>query len=185
MHKIKENLPNYDAVDVRLRYFQLASDLLRFSEITSSMAKSLRSRVEHHLLHDQCINKFIAQVGDPLITDLTVEIEDAMKETSPNLSGFNLFNPKPLDKSKEMRNNLFFHYGISVNNSFEGQVTTAIPEVNPVHASSELQDFKNAFDGGINFLNEKLKKSAKQLGSERNLNEAKTFIETKKPTSTV
>ena len=60
LHKIKENIPNYDAVDVSLRYFQLASDLLKFSEITSSKVKSLRSRVEHHLPNDQCINKFIA-----------------------------------------------------------------------------------------------------------------------------
>ena len=56
--------------------------------------------------------------------------------------------------------------------------------LNPVHAAGELEDFMEAFDDGINFLYEKLKKSAKQLGSERNLNEAKTFIETKKPTST-
>ena len=35
LHEIKENLPNYDAVDVSLRYFQLASDLLKFPEITS------------------------------------------------------------------------------------------------------------------------------------------------------
>ena len=76
------------------------------------------------------------------------------------------------------------HYGISVNDSFEGQVTTVIPVVNPVHAASELEDFKETFDDGINFLTGKLKKSVKQLGSERNLNEAKTFIETKKPTST-
>ena len=55
--------------------------------------------------------------------------------------------------------------------------------LNPVHAASEFEDFMEAFDDGVNFLNEKLKKSAKQLGSERNLNEAKTFIETKKPTS--
>ena len=33
------------------------------------------------------------------------------------------------------------------------------------------------------FLNEKLKKSEKQLVSEKNLNEAKTFIETEKSTS--
>ena len=56
--------------------------------------------------------------------------------------------------------------------------------VNPVHSASELEDFKEALDDGINFLNEKLKKSAKQLGSERNLNEAKTFTDINKPTST-
>ena len=187
LHEIKENLPNYDAVDVSLKYFQLASDLLKFPEITSSKVKSLRLTVEHHLPNDQCINKFTAQVGDPLMTDLIVETEDAMKETSPVLSGFDLFNSEALDKSKEnlkdLSKTLCAHYGISVNDSYEGQVTTAIPLLNPVHVASELKDFMAAFDVGVNFLNEKLK-SAKQLGSERNLNEAKTFIETKKPTST-
>ena len=78
---------------------------------------------------------------------------------------FQPFNSEALDKSKENRIDLLKtlsdHYGISVNNSFEGQVTSAIPVVNPVHSASELEDFKEAFGDGINFLNEKLKKSAK------------------------
>ena len=45
-------------------------------------------------------------MGDPLITDLIVEIEDAMKETSPVLFGFDLSNPEALDKSKENRKDL-------------------------------------------------------------------------------
>ena len=101
LHKIKENLPNYDTVDVSLRYFQLPSDLFKFSEITSSKVGSLRSRVEHHLLNDSCISKFIAQVRGPLKTNLIVEIEDAMKEISPVLFSFDLFNTEALDKSKE------------------------------------------------------------------------------------
>ena len=38
------------------------------------------------------------------------------------------------------------------------KLITAIPVVNPVHATSELEDFMEAFDDGVNFLNEKLKK---------------------------
>ena len=106
--------------------------------------KSLRSRVDHHLPDDQCINKFIAQVGDPLITNLIVEIEYAMKETSPVLFGFDLFNSEALDKLKEnlkdLSKTLCAHYGISVNDSDEGQVTTAILLLNLVHAASELED---------------------------------------------
>ena len=45
-----------------------------------------------------CINKFITQVGDPFITDLIVEMEDAMKQTSPVHSGFKLFICEALDK---------------------------------------------------------------------------------------
>ena len=35
--------------------------------------------------------------------------------------------------------------------------------INPVHAKSEYEDFIEAFDDAMSFLNEKLKKSAKQL----------------------
>ena len=69
-----------------------------------------------------------------------------------------------------------------INNSCEGQVTTVIPVVSPVHEASKLERFNEAFDDGTNFLNEKLKKSAKQLSSEKNYNIAKDFIETEKPT---
>ena len=36
------------------------------------------------------------------MTDLIVEMEDAMKETSSVLSGFTLFNPEGLAKTKEL-----------------------------------------------------------------------------------
>ena len=78
-------------------------------------------------------------MGDPLITDLIVEMENAMKETSPALSSFNLFNPEALDKLKEnwkgLLKTLCHHYGLSINNSYEGQVTTAIPRVS--HSKGE------------------------------------------------
>ena len=100
LHVTKENISNHGA-DASLRYFQLASDMLRFPEITTLKVKSLRSRVEHHLPNNQCTNKFITQVVDPLITDLIVDTEDAMKENSPVLADINLFNPEALDKSKK------------------------------------------------------------------------------------
>ena len=80
---------------------QLVSNLLKFSEISISKVKSLRSRVKHRLPNDQCADRFITQVGDPLMTDLIVEMEDAMKEISSVLSGFTLFNPEGLAETKE------------------------------------------------------------------------------------
>ena len=56
--------------------------------------------------------------------------------------------------------------------------------VNPVHAASKSEDFMEAFDNGVNFFNEKLKKSGKHLSCERNLTEVKAFTQTKKTTST-
>ena len=135
-----------------------------------SKAKSLRSRDDQHSPTDQTIIRFITEVGEPLVKDLIIEIEDAMKETSPVLSGFDLFNPDAVDKSKENRMDLLKtlcdHYGTSINDSYEGQTTTAAPVINPVHAKSEFEDFMEAFDDAVSFLNEKLKKSAKQLVGE-------------------
>ena len=52
----------------------------------------------------------------------------------------------------------------SLNNSYGSQATTAISIVNPVHAASELKDFKEAFDDGINFFNEgKAEKACKAI----------------------
>ena len=90
-----------------------------------------------------------------------------MKETSPVLSGFDLFNPDAVNKSREnhmdLLKTLCDHYGTSINNSYKGQTTTATPVINSVHAKSEFEDFMEAFDDAMSFLNEKLKKSAKQL----------------------
>ena len=74
--------------------------------------------------------------------------------------------------SMELPRIFWKHYVIimvsKINNSCEGQVTTVIPVVSPVHEASKLERFNEAFDDGTNFLNEKLTKSAKQLSSEKN-----------------
>ena len=123
LEKIKTNLRNHDAIDVNLRYFYLANDLLKFSEI--SILKAKRSRDNQYSPTDQTIIRFITEVGEPLVKDLIIEIEDAMKETSPVLSGFDLFNPDAVDKSKENRMDLLKtlcdHYRTSINDSYEGQ----------------------------------------------------------------
>ena len=114
-----------------------------------------------------------------------MEIKDAMKETSPVLSSFDLFNPEAVDKSREnltdLLKTLCDHYDTSINDSYEGQTTTAAPVINPVHATSKFEDFMKAFDHALSFLNEKLKKSAKQLVGENN--DSETYIETKRTTS--
>ena len=168
-----------------MHYFYLATDLLKFSEISMPKAKSLRSRDNQHSPTDQSTNQFITEGGEPLVKDLIMEIEDVMKETSPVLSGFDLFNPEAVDKSKENRNDLLKtlcdHYSMSINDSYEGQTTTTAPVINPVHPTGEFEDFMEAFDDAVCFLNKKLKKSAKQLLGENS--DAETYIETKRTTS--
>ena len=47
--------------------------------------------------------------------------------------------------------------------------------VSSAHEAGELERFNEAFDDGTNFLNEKLKKSAKQLSSEKKLENSQRF----------
>ena len=49
------------------------------------------------------------------------------------------------------------YYGMSINDSYKGQTTTAAPVINPVHATSKFEYFMEAFDGTVSFLNKKLK----------------------------
>ena len=49
------------------------------------------------------------------------------------------------------------YYGMSINDSYKGQTTTAAPVINPVHATSKFEYFMEAFDGAVSFLNKKLK----------------------------
>ena len=101
-------------------------------------------------------------MGEPLLVDLVTEIEDAMKETSPVLSGFNLFNRECLDKSeqnrKELSQVLINHYGYVKSDSFEGRAISAVPVSNLIHGANELEDFMEAFDEGVEHLSDKLKK---------------------------
>ena len=89
-----------------------------------SNPRNLRFRDKHNLPNEQCIEQFISDVGESLLVDLIAEIENAMKETTPVLSGFDLFYPECLEKSeqnrKELSQILINHYGYVKKDSFEG-----------------------------------------------------------------
>ena len=55
---------------------------------------------------NNAIGQFILDVVGPLLADLNAEIEDTMEETSPVLSGFDLFSAECLDKSEQNRKEL-------------------------------------------------------------------------------
>ena len=69
-----------------------------------SNARNLRSTDDYSLSNEQC-NRPVHCDG-PLLADLNAEIEDTMEETSPVLSGFDLFNAECLDKSEQNRKEL-------------------------------------------------------------------------------
>ena len=93
-------------IDASLKYLKLAADFFNFSQFAMSNARNLRSRDDCNLSNEQCIGQFISDVSEPLLADLIAEIVDTMKETSPVLSGFDLFNPESLDKSEQDRKEL-------------------------------------------------------------------------------
>ena len=55
--------------------------------------------------------------------------------------------------------------------------------INLIHAASGLEDFIDAFDSEIEYLNDKLKKQVKQLLEEGILTEPENFVVEKKPTA--
>ena len=86
------------------------------------------------------IDKFARQLGQPLTDYLIDKITGAMEETSPVLSGFDLFNPDCFDKSTETHKEhfevLINHYGTSTTDDFEN-VTKTLPMINTDSALSE------------------------------------------------
>ena len=97
LETIKKELPNHDSVDTTLKYFNLAKSYLEFLKESMSLSKELKSRDNKHSIDDTII-KFVRKTGEPMITNLIAEVNDAMQETSPVLSAFNLFNPDALFK---------------------------------------------------------------------------------------
>ena len=114
LETIKKELPNHDSVDTTLKYFNLAKSYLEFSKESMSLSKELKSRDNEHSIDDTII-EFVRKTGEPMITNLIAEVNDAMQETSPVLSAFDLFNPDAVFKDDKSRkaifNTLTDHYG--------------------------------------------------------------------------
>ena len=113
------------------------------------------------------INGFITTVAAPMIDHLIKEITDAMKETSPVLTAFDLFNPNSLNKSTEKHKQdlevLCQHYGQVLIDDYENVTVTAEPIVNNVEADSELYDFAQEFESINESLSEEVKLNANKL----------------------
>ena len=133
-----------------------------------SLSKELKSRDNEHSIDDTII-EFVRKTGEPIITNLIVEVNDTMQETSPVLSAFDLFNPGAVfkdDKSrKEFFNTLTFHYGQPKTDRFENDTVTGIPIINSVEATIEYDDFMEEFDSAVATLNENLKKKKQTLNN--------------------
>ena len=134
--QIKNELDFHDSVDTDLKYFRQAKDLLVFSKDATSLGRELRSSERINVDTDipEKINGFITTVAAPMIDHLIKEITDAMKETSPVLTAFDLFNPNSLNKSTEKHKQdlevLCQHYGQVLIDDYENVTVTAEPIVN-------------------------------------------------------
>ena len=135
------------------------------------------------------IDKFVTQLGQPLTDDLIDKITGAVEETSPVLSGFDLFNQDCFDKSTETRQEHFEvlvnHYGTSTTDDFENDVTKTLPLINADSALTEYDGFMESFDASVEVLNEKLKKKVKDLAAAQKLksSEVSCFMANNKPVS--
>ena len=159
LKNIKTYLQHHDALDCKLKYFKLASEYLKFAAEATDLGRSTRSKAGEVPVKER-IDKFVTQLGQPLTNDLIDEITGAMEETSPVLSGFDLFNPDCFDKSTETRQEHFEvlvnHYGTSTTDDFENDVTKMLPLSNYDSALTEYDGFMESFDASVEVLNEKL-----------------------------
>ena len=112
---IKNELPNHENSDTTLKYFKLAKSNLLYSQEAMSLGRDLRSRAGNNDFVENIISLFITRTGQPMTTSLIAEINDAMEETSPVLSSFDLFNPVAIYKDDKTRRDylkpLIEHYG--------------------------------------------------------------------------
>ena len=107
LETIKNILSNHSSVDTTLRYFKLAKSYVLILEEAMSLSRELRSHDNEHNSVNDIISTFITTTGQPVITSLIAEVKDAMHETSPVLSAFNLFNPDAVFKDVELRKEYF------------------------------------------------------------------------------
>ena len=147
--KIKTYFTHHDALDIKLKYFKLASEYLKFAAEAIDLGGSTRPKAGEVPVKER-IDKFVIQLGQPLTNDLIDEITGAMEEASPVLSGFDLFNPDCFDKSTETCQEYFEvlvnYYRTSTTDDFENDVTKTQPLINADSALTEYAGFMESFD---------------------------------------
>ena len=136
------------------------------------------------------ISLFITTTGQPMTTSLIAEINDAMEETSPVSSSFDLFNPETIYKDDKTRRDylktLIEHYGECKSDNYENDKVMAIPVINKVQAELEHNDFIEDFDAAVATLNDKMKEDVKVLVNAKKLtsDQIDNYILSHKPLST-
>ena len=190
LETIKNELPNHENIDTTLKYFKLAKSYLLYSQEAMSLGRDLRSRAGNNDSVENIISLFITTTGQPMTTSLIAEINDAMEETSPVLSSFDLFNPEAIYKDDKTRRDylktLIEHYGECKSDNYENDKITAIPVINKVQAELEYNDFIEDFDAAVTTLNDKMKEDVKVLVNAKKLtsDQIDNYILSHKPLST-
>ena len=102
-----------------------------------------------------------------MITDLITEIMNAMEETSPMLSTFDLSNPDAIYKDNDIHNaflkTMIDHYKQPITDRYENHTTRAIPVINTPQTKVEFEEFMEELDGAVTSLNKKFTKNVNQL----------------------
>ena len=190
LETIKNELPNHKNIDTTLKYFKLAKSYLLYSQEAMSLGRDLRSCTGNNDSVKNIISLFITTTGQPMTTSLIAEINNAMEETSPVLSLFNLFNTEATYKDDKTRQDylktLIEHYGESKSDNYENDKITAIPVINKVQAELEYNDLIKDFDTAVTTLNNKMKEDEKVLLNAKKLtsDQIDNYILSHKPLST-
>ena len=188
LETIKNELPNHKNIDKTLKFFKLAKSYLLYSQEAMSLGRDLRSRTGNNDSVENIISLFITTTGQPMTTSLIAEINDAMEETSPVLSSFDLFNPEAIYKDdkthRDYLKTFIEHYGECKSDNYENDKITAIPVINKGQAELEYNNFIK--DAAITTLNDKMKEDVKVLVNAKKLtsDQIDNYILSHKPLST-
>ena len=150
------------------------------------LARNTRSTEQCRNL-ETIIETFLVKTGYPFIDDVICEIENAIKEGSPTLPHFDVFNPESttVNDRESHIDSLSTVYGNSLIDIYEEHSTEALPIINKVESCAESVAFFEEFDEATTLLKEKVKvlAQAKLRAKELNQNELMSFIVENSPSS--
>ena len=189
LEKIKATLPDHDAVDSTLKYFNNATKFLTLAVERAQLTLQTRSKVVVASTNDinATVNTFLTKIANPFIDDMIHEIRGLIEENNPLLSEFDAFNPDSTSVEERATNidHLCEVYGKELRDTYQGHTNISAPIVNNVECTAERDEFFIEFDEATSALKSKIQKLANQKlkSNEIEANKLQEFIANNSPTS--
>ena len=122
LEKIKATLPDHDADDSTLKYFNNATKFLTLAVERAQLTLQTRSKVVVASTNDNAtMNTFLTKIANPFV-DMIHEIKGLIEENNPLLSEFDAFNPDSTSVKERAMNidHLCEVYGKELRDTYQG-----------------------------------------------------------------